>query len=175
MSVRLPRVVPEVRPLVGADADRACRRHVYCASISGKGPAAVPNQGPSVHYYSKHLDTLGTPRITRVIKKPGLKSAPSALMGSAPTGRGEYPVPVVGCNPRRPPSMANLQAAAIEQMMFENGKLSGPAGTPSSLPPIKASAWQHIQKHHPHVGGKDRASLVRIPQRSEGVSRQRAA
>ena len=38
-----------------------------CASGLFAGGA----QGPSVHYYSKHNDTIGTPRITRVIKKPG--------------------------------------------------------------------------------------------------------
>ncbi|CAE7317514.1 unnamed protein product, partial [Symbiodinium pilosum] len=164
MSFRLPRVLPEVRPLVAADSDRACRRHIYSASISGKGPAPTPSQGPSVHYYSNHLDTLGTPRLTRIVKKPGLKRAPSALMGSAPTGRGEYPVPVVGFSSRRPPSMANVQAAAIEQMMLENGKLQATGGTSSSLPPIKASAWQHIQKHHPQFGGKNGSALIRLPQ-----------
>ena len=46
-------------------------------------------------------------------KSTGCKRGQCALMGSAPTGRGEYPVPVCGgYSPRRGHSMANIKARA---------------------------------------------------------------
>jgi len=51
------------------------------------------------------LKSMATPPFS------GCKRGQCALMGSAPTGRGEYPVPVAGgYSPRRGHSMANLKA-----------------------------------------------------------------
>ena len=55
------------------------------------------------------VGTLG-PGLSHIIQKPGCKRGPSAVMGSAATGRGEYPLPVVGLHPKRGQSLANLKA-----------------------------------------------------------------
>mmetsp|Transcript_63411 Transcript_63411/g.100845 ORF Transcript_63411/g.100845 Transcript_63411/m.100845 type:complete len:172 (+) Transcript_63411:28-543(+) len=166
-------LVPEVRPLVSADSDRGCRRHIYRASIAGKGPPLQPLQGPSVHFYANHLDTMGTsPGISHMLQKPGCKRGQCALMGSAPTGRGEYPVPVCGgYSPRRGHSMANIKAATVERLMVaqSKGKLQSSSATKIGesvkLPPIHRAG-------RPKRGKSDHIMLVRLPHWPEGVAKR---
>ena len=164
--------LPEVRPLVSADSDRGRRRHIYRASIAGKGPPLEALQGPPVHFYANHLDTMGTsPGISHTLKKPGCKRGQCALMGSAPTGRGEYPVPVAGgYSPRRGHSMANLKAATVERLMVAKSKgqlqskSSSKIGDGVKLPPI------HRVRHRNHKS--EHFVLVRLPHWPEGVAKR---
>eukprot|EP00913_Durusdinium_trenchii_P028827 g27030.t2 len=157
--------LPEIRPLVPADSDRALRRHVFSASIAGKGPQMQPLQGPPVHFYSKHIDTLGISGLGNVLQKPGCKRGPCASMGSASTGRGEYPLPVAGYHPKRGHSMANLKATAIDQMLSRS---PAQRSVPKMSEGVKLPAIRAKQRSR----RPERFVLVRLPHWPEGVAKR---
>eukprot|EP00928_Gymnodinium_smaydae_P083450 TRINITY_DN66690_c0_g1_i1.p1 TRINITY_DN66690_c0_g1~~TRINITY_DN66690_c0_g1_i1.p1 ORF type:complete len:211 (-),score=26.90 TRINITY_DN66690_c0_g1_i1:107-739(-) len=134
---------PEIRPLVGPDYDAARRRHVFHASLSGKRPKAAETACP-VHFYSRSLDTLGSSSAgssSRPSPSSIIGRSASAVMGTASTGRGEYPLPVAGSSASRSPSRASLVAAASQQALASrHGSFTSGPGRPGPLPYGTAAA-----------------------------------
>ena len=98
------------------------------------------------------MGTLGC-GLSQIVKLPGCKRGPCAVMGSASTGRGEYPLPVAGLDPKRGQSLANLKAVAIEEMMA-GGR------------PVVPRAIRRARR------GPEKFGLVRLPHWPEGVAKR---
>eukprot|EP00930_Biecheleria_cincta_P059653 TRINITY_DN45366_c0_g1_i1.p1 TRINITY_DN45366_c0_g1~~TRINITY_DN45366_c0_g1_i1.p1 ORF type:complete len:197 (-),score=14.98 TRINITY_DN45366_c0_g1_i1:127-687(-) len=184
MTQRLPILPPEIRPLVGADCDTGRRRHVFRASMAGKGPAQPEGVCP-VHFYARSLDTLGSGPgagpLARGPQQSSITRSASAHMGTAQTGRGEFPVPVAGLSPARSPSMFNLRAMASQQQLASikpqpfgrRPKLPPRGGT--SLPQIHTAAvghWQILQRQHLQMQRQERCYTVRLPHWPKGVRKK---